>query len=94
MSLKGSDKMSLIHLSRRTVREMDDYMRSQGYSANTKVSVWVTKALEQERALEEAVKIIRQGKAQFAPHTDNSDVDVFLGRYDSALNATKLEGDL
>lgn len=28
----------------------------------------------------EAVRIIKQGKAQFAPHTTNSDVDVFLAR--------------
>jgi hypothetical protein len=30
--------------------------------------------------LAEAVRYLRLGKAQFAPHTTNSDVDVFLAR--------------
>lgn len=33
-----------------------------------------------EAIVAEAVRIIRQGKAQFAPHTTNSDADAFLAR--------------
>jgi hypothetical protein len=36
-----------------------------------------------ERQLEQAVKFLRQGKAQFAPNTTNSDVDVFLSSFDN-----------
>ena len=36
---------------------------------------------ELETGIHEAVRIIAQGKAQFAPHTTNSDADVFLSRY-------------
>jgi len=40
------------------------------------------KAVADDLAL--AVKFIRQGKAQFAPNTTNSDVDDFLEAYDKA----------
>jgi hypothetical protein len=36
------------------------------------------KIADLERQLEQAVKYLRQGKAEFAPNTTNSDVDVFL----------------
>ena len=44
-------EVTLIHLNRQTVREMDDYMRQQGYQDYTKVSIWISKALEQEKQI-------------------------------------------
>ena len=49
---------------------------SQVTNAKTK------RELELEAELEEAIRIIRQGKAQFAPNTTNSDVDCFLKKHD------------
>jgi len=38
---------------------------------------------EKQYILEAAIKLLKEGKRQFAPHTTNSDVDIFLERYDS-----------
>jgi hypothetical protein len=34
--------------------------------------------------LQEAVTLLRVGKQQFTPHTTNSEVDDFIGRFDAA----------
>jgi hypothetical protein len=47
---------------------------------------WSAKDAEIERlreVLRHAIRLIRQGKAKFAPHTTNSEVDEFLLRHDS-----------
>lgn len=40
-----------------------------------------TELIETRRELKEAVAYLRQGKAQFAPTTTNSHVDLFLERW-------------
>lgn len=42
--------------------------------------------------LKEAVSYLREGKAQFAPNTTNSHVDVFLARYDAKESNAKTSG--
>ena len=41
----------------------------------------VNEVVRLEAIVTEAVRIIRQGKAQFAPHTTNSDADQFLAEH-------------
>jgi len=38
-----------------------------------------------EYLLHEAVTLLRAGKQQFTPHTTNSEVDDFIGRFDAAM---------
>jgi len=72
------------------IREIDT-VRLEGENKQLRTDIerertkWCRDAHENERlreAMAAAVTIIRQGKAQFTPNTTNSDVDVFLSRYD------------